>query len=312
MIQWQNYKDFIQKRATIGQSSSEILNALKETFPDVKWNSSSDRHVRHIVYKMKEAGDIVNKSVNLPRVLLFDIETAAMLLRGWDKWNPPISVVKDWYIICWSAKWMWETRTYNACVTPEEAINRDDERVVKALWGLLNEADVVIAHNGDKFDIKKVNSRFFFHRLGPTNPFQSIDTLKATKKVMKNSSNRLDDLLKMLNKEGKYETPRGLWEGCEEGDPESLKIMQHYCDEDIRGLEDYYLELRPWIKPHPNIGLMMGQEEGCAYCGEDDGFTPAGYVNTYVSTFEVHKCNNCGGLNKTRKSMKDKNSLRSL
>ena len=41
---------------------------------------------------------------------------------------------------------------------------------------LIDKADIVIAHNGDKFDLRKLNTRFLFHELGTPSSYQSIDT----------------------------------------------------------------------------------------------------------------------------------------
>ena len=37
----------------------------------------------------------------------------------------------------------------------------DDKALMRKLWDLMDEADIVIGHNCDSFDIKKINSRFF-------------------------------------------------------------------------------------------------------------------------------------------------------
>ena len=39
----------------------------------------------------------------------------------------------------------------------------------------MDQADIVIAHNGDNFDIKAGNTRFQEHGLGAPSPYQSVD-----------------------------------------------------------------------------------------------------------------------------------------
>jgi hypothetical protein len=43
----------------------------------------------------------------------------------------------------------------------------------------MDEADIICAHNGDAFDIKKINSRLITNGFKPPSPFKTIDTLKA-------------------------------------------------------------------------------------------------------------------------------------
>jgi DNA polymerase III epsilon subunit-like protein len=50
--------------------------------------------------------------------------------------------------------------------------------VVKKLHGLLNQADIVIGHNSDKFDLKKVAARCIYHGLKPISPVKTIDNLE--------------------------------------------------------------------------------------------------------------------------------------
>ena len=103
------------------------------------------------------------QSANNPRILLFDIETAPMMAFIWKLWKENVGlpqIISDWFIICWSAKWLYSNEIFTGCLTPEEAVKQDDKRIVTDLWELINKADIVIAYNGVAFDIPKINSRF--------------------------------------------------------------------------------------------------------------------------------------------------------
>ena len=67
-------------------------------------------------------------------------------------------------------------------VTPEETKTRDDKRVLQSIWKLLDEADIVIGHNGDRFDLRKLNARFIDNDINPPSPFRTIDTLKVARR----------------------------------------------------------------------------------------------------------------------------------
>ena len=52
-----------------------------------------------------------NKAPRLPKILLFDIETAPMQVFSWTLFKPRLShdnIIKDWFVISWSAKWLFE------------------------------------------------------------------------------------------------------------------------------------------------------------------------------------------------------------
>ena len=80
-----------------------------------------------------------NFTRNIPKILLFDVETAPMKAFVWGRWNQNISLdatISEWYMLCWSAKWLDSESTIDYRLTSEEAINEDDSRIVKELWKL--------------------------------------------------------------------------------------------------------------------------------------------------------------------------------
>ncbi|MBT6047939.1 MAG: hypothetical protein HOG49_14110, partial [Candidatus Scalindua sp.] len=195
------------------------------------------------------------------KVLLFDIETTPMEVFVWQlnsKSNNYIShgnIIEDWNILSWSAKWLYDSKVMSDIQTPREAKNRNDKRISQSIWNILDEADIIIAHNGDRFDIKKLNTRFFMNGLNPPSPYQSIDTLRVAKRSFAFSSNRLDYLGQIMTNKGKLETNFQLWKDCLKGDKSQLDRMLAYNEEDVRLLEEVYVQLRPWVKSHPNMGL---------------------------------------------------------
>ena len=99
-----------------------------------------------------------------PKILIFDIETMFMTVSVWGisfkQRIPADNIIEDWNALSWSAKWLFDSEIMSDVLTSEEAIARDDSRILKSIWKLLDESDIVIAHNGDKFDLRKLNARF--------------------------------------------------------------------------------------------------------------------------------------------------------
>ena len=128
----------------------------------------------------------------LPKILIFDIETTPMPVWVWDfgkQYVPHTNIVKDksgnqkfWYVLSWAAKWLYDENILSDVLTPEGAVARDDKRILDSVWKLIDEADIVIAHNGDRFDIRKLNARFILNDMNPPSPYKSIDTLKIARR----------------------------------------------------------------------------------------------------------------------------------
>ena len=251
----------------------------------------------------RESNAAIKKGV---KILIFDIEIAPLEAYVWRRWKQNIysdQVISDWFILSWSAKWLGDPTILGDVLTSEEAINEDDKRVVMSLWDLFDEADIVVAHNGDRFDVPKMNSRFIVHGLNPPSPYKQIDTLRVAQKEFGFSSNKLDELAGHFGVVHKDETTFDLWKQCKRGDANALKYMFNYNKKDVYILEKVYLRMRPWIKNHPNIGLYLENEvETCGKCGSTNLVKTGTYTYTSVSKFPNLQCMDCGGFVRRRTS----------
>lgn len=245
----------------------------------------------------------------LPKVLLFDIETSPLQAFIFQKsvWKANVGseqVISEWFMLTWSAKWLFGDQIMSDRLTGKEAKNEDDGRIVKSLWKLLDEADIIIAHNGDSFDVPNMNTRFIVHGLPPTSPYQTIDTMLVARKQFGFTHNSLNGLAKVFGFEEKLDTDFDLWKRCVAGDDEALEYMQKYNNGDVDTLEDIYLKLRPWIKGHPNLGLYVeSEEEVCPNCGSSEvSIIPNKFSYTMTSKFPLFRCK-CGAYGRVRKSV---------
>ena len=109
-------------------------------------------------------------------VLLFDIETLPMEFYGWGLWNmitSPEFIIRDWCVLGYAAKWLFEPKVMTGILSSQEALAHNDEKMVKEIWNLFDQADVIIAHNGLSFDLSRMNSRFIFYGLNPPSHYQN-------------------------------------------------------------------------------------------------------------------------------------------
>jgi|TARA_R110001599_G_scaffold260797_1_gene461165 transposase-like protein len=231
----------------------------------------------------------------LPKILLFDVETSFYHFVGWGTYKQYIQhyqITEHQYIISWAAKWLYDENVQSDVVTPKESKNRDDKRILKSIHKLLDEADIVVGHNGDRFDLRKLRWRFISQGMAPPSPFKIIDTLKVARREFFAPSYKQDFLTKYFKLENKIQTDFQLWVDCEAGIPEKLEEMVEYNRHDVMGLEDLYLKIRPYIRNHPNLGVLM-EDDICPTCGSKHLQETSSVYLTSANKFPVYKCEKC-------------------
>jgi len=243
----------------------------------------------------------------MAKILFYDIETAPNLSYVWGHYEQDVVAHrKEWYILCVSYQWMHSKNVEVAalCDWPDEyaADPENDFHVVKRLWDLFDEADIVIAHNGDRFDMRKANARFAYHRLGPPSPVRQIDTLKIARKHFFFNSNRLGDLGTHLGigtkrATGGFET----WAGCMRGDLKAWDKMVKYAKQDIVVLRRVYEELRSWASNHPNV-LIYDEPSDVPRCPTCSSVSiqRRGFKRTQVAVYQQFYCNSCKSYSRAR------------
>lgn len=232
------------------------------------------------------------------KILHLDIETSPLLSAHWGLYDQNInidSIVRDWNIL--SISWLWddEDAPYSMTVKPSDHTN--DYHIVKRMHELISKADVICAHNGDAFDIKKFNARAIFHDLPPSAPKRTIDTLKTARRVFKFTSNKMDYIGRYLKLGQKVDTPKGLWMkacfGTLKERREALHTMAIYNEGDVILLKRVYHKLRPYMNNHPNQNLHK-TEECCPKCGSTD-YQSRGYIEATTTRRRKFQCNSCRG-----------------
>lgn len=243
-----------------------------------------------------------------PKLLYFDIETAPLLAYTWgafDRYIKPDDIVEDWFVLGWAAKWVCTSYMYSYVCRPSEARKCNDKRILKPLWDLFNQADIIIGHNSDNFDIKRMNWRWMVSGFTPPKPYKTVDTLKELRKVAAPTSRSLDYVTKQLSLNGKMRHRPGLFQECKEGKGDALRELREYNEIDVLEGESLYLNIRPWMKTHPNMGLYYeGTDERCRNCGSVDlDYDSEHTVKTSVNEYVCWTCVTCGAHGRTPESV---------
>lgn len=196
------------------------------------------------------------------KVLIYDIETSYNIVSSWRLGYkvslPHYSVIKERAIICVSYKWLGEDEVYT--LTWDK--NQDDKFLLEQFIEVMNESDVMVAHNGDRFDIKWIKTRALKHNLEMYPRYRTIDTLWLARKHFYLNSNKLDYIAKFLGFEGKINTDHSLWDKVIlEKDNDALIEMVTYCEEDVRQLEKVYNKLKRFDQPKQHAGVLQNNDK---------------------------------------------------
>lgn len=186
------------------------------------------------------------------KVLTLDIETSPHEGYAFQVWQAnimPSQIINPTYILSFAAKWKGDAQrnvVYKTCF---------DGDMHDKLHSLMNEADLIVGYNSDKFDLRQINREFVERGFFPTRPIPSVDVLKVVKKHFAFPHNRLDYVAQRILGETKLETGGfELWPAFMRQEPAALKLMKRYNTKDTVLTEKLYLKLLPWITNHPYMG----------------------------------------------------------
>lgn len=225
--------------------------------------------------------------------LFFDIEVTPNVVYSWRIGDVNIgyeNIIEERKIICIAYK--WEDQENVDCFYWQ---NGDDKKMIQRFIEVMNQADEVIGHNGDKFDIRWLRTRCIYHDIEMFPDYQSLDTLKKAKSGFLFNSNKLDYIAQFLGVGEKLDTNGfGLWKKVMSGDEKALKKMVDYCCNDVEILERVYKKLSKYIKPSLHVGVLNGgYKHSCPHCGNEK--SKRNKTSTTVSglkRFQM-KCSGC-------------------
>lgn len=273
------------------------------------------------------------------RILIFDIETAPSLAYVWGMFKvfvQPSQLVQSGRILSYAAKWLGEDEMYFDSIKDDIPHSRalgavkkslakildfpafdalwkilvfystSDRRICETLYGLFEEADIVVAHNGQAFDVHTMNAHWIKHGIEPPPPYKIVDTLKIAKREFKFPRNKLESIARFLDV-GKKTEHEGfdLWVKCMAREKEAWETMEEYNIQDVNLLEEVYMLLRPWDTRHPNVSLCYDDAiTRCTVCGSSAIIELNKQARTSASNFPSYRCEGCGHVMRSRKREK--------
>lgn len=227
------------------------------------------------------------------RRLFFDIETSPNIGLFWESGYkltiPPENIIKERAVICIAWKWAGERRVSSLQWDKKQS----DAKMIREFIPVMDEADEVVAHYGDKFDIPWLRARCVKHRIPMVPRYVSHDTKSLAARLFKFNANNLNYLAGFLDIGQKVPTGGfSLWKRVLlDNDPQALALMVKYCKEDVSLLEQVWDRLNPYVAAKSHIS---GDKIACPECGECKIGACKPRISRAGHKRVLMRCANCG------------------
>ncbi len=146
-------KEYIKTRYENQKNITHLASEIKGKFgldDDVE-------QLRRAVSNVLKRAELTKKKSEIKR-LFFDIETSYYVVPTFQFWKVNINtdnILRDKKIICICYKWQYEDEVHTLVWDSKQ----DDSKLIKDFIQVIKHADEIVAHNGDKFDMKELRTR---------------------------------------------------------------------------------------------------------------------------------------------------------
>lgn len=197
--------------------------------------------------------------------LFFDIETSPNIglfwTAGYKQTIGHDNIIKERAIICICYKWAGEKEVYSLTWDAKQ----NDKSMLEKFIIIANEADELVGHNGDKYDLAWVRTRCLYHNISLFPNYITTDTLKQARSKFRFNSNKLDYIAKFLGLGEKIHTGFDLWKSIVlDKDRDAMDKMVEYCKGDVELLEKIHDKLASHFPSKIHCG---DDKTTCPECG---------------------------------------------
>ena len=274
----------MNNRFRLKDKEVELLGLIKNRDNKYRLNPSDER----LLFRMR------TNQTGIKR-LFFDIETSPNVVYSWrigyNLTITPDNIIDERKIICISYKWENSDKIYSLSWDK----NQCDRQMLIDFIEQANQADELIAHNGDRFDIKWIRTRCIFHRIPMFPQYKTLDTLKKAKNGFNFNSNKLDYIAQFLGVGAKVKhSGFDMWKNVMKGDPDAMNEMVNYCEGDIIVLEDVYFTMQNYIKTNTHNGVINNNlKYSCPSCGSEHSELIKNNVTAAGTIKRLMQCTDC-------------------
>jgi hypothetical protein len=169
----------------------------------------------------------------------------------------PDDLDKEYYVICWSASYVGQSKVWSDCVTTKDAKKWSDKNILGRLRELMDAADIIAGHNVDGYDIRRANTRFLLNGIEPVTEKKTLDSLKIARKKFAFESNRLDYISQKLGLRPKDDIRNSDWlKIVTTGDEATLRKVLRYNKGDVVSGKGVLSRLMKYSGKKENYGAI--------------------------------------------------------
>jgi len=246
-----------------------------------------------------------------PKILLLDIESSPHKVWSFRMFKTviyPDSIIEPSRLICFSAKWE------DGKIIFRSEYHHGYVETLQVIRDLLDECDVAVAYNGDRFDYPRLRQQFRLNDIAYPRPFIQVDPFKTIKKLEQWPSLKLDYVAGALGLSRKQD-PGGLilWREClgdfgEDRQRRAWNKMRRYSKQDVVVLQEVFDKYRNEIPNLPHLALYAPETPSvalpdCPRC-LSTSVTRQGYRRTKTRRYPRFQCRDCASwFSQTRSDM---------
>jgi len=236
------------------------------------------------------------------KILYLDYETCTLIGQFYGTiWETNIvKIMRHQQIISGSYSWHGSSKVYSLGQDDFKGYKKgsfNDKEIVKFFSNLCLEADYIVAHNGDAFDIKVLNTRLLFHRLPAIPTPKTFDTKKLAKSGFYLPSNKLDHIADFLGVKRKISIrlPE-VSDRCELGDKSAWKELKKYGKVDTVIEKLVFSEILPYVKLPAVFNKLKKDTVKCPnpICGSSNLQKRGVSISSGGVAKQRYQCQDCG------------------
>lgn len=241
-----------------------------------------------------------------PKILTLDIERLPNVVDRWDLYSkgasstPNVMVHEYARTCCFAAKWHDSRR-----VEFYSEFHHGADKMWEQAQRLLDQADIVVGYNSDKFDVPHLKTGIRLAELPSASSFVSVDLYKVARSALKLESYKLDYVAQVLGVGQKMaHEGHALWRKVREGDARAWSKMRRYNKQDVVITEGAFDRLLADVRlPSVHLWNPDAPEEQCPKptCGGTR--QRRGYKVTGVSVYQQWWCPKCDSWGRGGKSL---------
>lgn len=176
----------------------------------------------------------------MARQRVSSLDTQLFATCTWDLETSNLQASIGFLLCCVIKPWAEDPIVFRIDESPNYDHDRSNDRwIAKRIKETLEEFDIAIAYNGQRFDAPFLNTRLMIHNLKPMAiGIKHLDPLYAARYRMRLHSNRLETVIETLNLKTKKTPLNGnIWIKAAVGVKQAMDQVVDHCVKDAYALE---------------------------------------------------------------------------